>query len=218
MPSDTTTLPASERAYRRIRDEILNGELSAGERLTEQRLAAHLGISRTPVRDALKRLIHEGFVERGNGYSTRVAPLETSEIDQSYELRAMLEPYAARRAAQHASVDQIERLRQLAQRMTDRTPPRNDEDYNTISKANEAFHRTLYEAAASPRLVYIMATVIDVGIVARTYHQYTDRDLIRSAAHHHEIVDAISARAPDWAASAMMSHVLAAQACLVQRD
>ena len=212
--SAETAQPASELAYKRIRDDILKGALRGGDRLIEQRLALDLGISRTPVREALRRLTLEGFVERGSGYSTRVAHLDTSEVDQIFELRALLEPYAARGAARHATDGQIETLRTLAQQMRDLTPARIDDDYNAISEMNEIFHRTIYEASGSPRLVYIMASVIDIGTVARTYHRYTDRDLERSAAHHQEIVEAIEARAPDWAARAMTSHILAAQACL----
>jgi DNA-binding GntR family transcriptional regulator len=66
------------------------------------------------------------------------------------------------------------------------------------------------DAARSPRLKALLAMAVDVGVVARTYDLYSVEDLIRSARHHQEITHAIAARAPDWAASVMASHLLAA--------
>lgn len=205
-------MSASEQAYARIRGGIVTGELAQGERLTEERLAATLGLSRTPVRDAIRRLIHEGFVERGAGYSTRVARFPRDELAQLFEIRGLLEGYAARRAALFAEGGEVTEMRRLAAEMSARTPPAGGPDLDAISRLNEAFHGAVHAAARSPRLSALIAVAVDVGLVARTYRAYSRRDLERSAAHHHEIVDAIAARAPDWAASAMTSHVLAAMA------
>ncbi|MEM7567808.1 MAG: GntR family transcriptional regulator [Pseudomonadota bacterium] len=204
--------PAGARAYELIRRDIVTGALAEGERLTEQRLAERTGLSRTPVRDAIRRLEHEGFVERGQGYSTRVARFPEDELDQIFQIRERLESYAARRAAEMASREQIANLRALADLMSQHTPPRTPEAFEILSRANEDFHRTIHDAARSPRLSALLSMALDVGVVARTYKAYDERDLKRSARHHHEIADAIAARAPDWAASVMASHILAAQA------
>ena len=203
---------AAKQAYARIRRDIVSGALAPGERLTEQRVATELGLSRTPVRDAIRRLTHEGFIERGAGYSTRVARFPEDELDQLFQIRALLEAYAARRAARLATAEEVAELRRLADEMSARTPPCDEDDLHAISQANERFHRAVLAAARSPRLSVLLAAAIDVGVVARTYRSYAPRDLERSSRHHHEIVDAIAARAPEWAASAMTSHVLAAQA------
>lgn len=203
---------ATDIAYSEIRRDILSGALAEGERLTEQRLAERLGLSRTPIREAISRLIREGFVERQSGYTTRVARFRKEDLDEIFEIRVMLERYAAERAARFATEDQVQTLRALGQSMTEHTPPRRDEDYEIISQANEQFHKTILEAAQSPRLGALLALASDVGLVARTYHKYSDEDLIRSANHHHEITAAIAARSPAWAASAMSAHILAAAA------
>lgn len=205
-------LPAADQAYQTIRARIMSGDLAAGARLVEQSLAAELGISRTPVRAAITRLTHEGFVERGEGYSTRVADFPSEELDQIFEIRRRLEAYAAGRAARLASEDQIETLDSLTTRMEALTPPRTAEDYADISEINAEFHRIIAEAAASPRLMAVLQVAVDVGVVARTYHSYSEAALIRSARHHRELVDALKARAPDWAESVMSAHVLAAAA------
>jgi DNA-binding GntR family transcriptional regulator len=203
-------LPAADQAYQAIRARIMSGDLGDGARLTEQSLAAELGLSRTPVRAAITRLIHEGFVARGEGYSTRVAHFPEDELDQIFEIRRRLECYAAGRAAVLASAEQIAALGELTDRMEARTPPKTRQDYEEISAINADFHRIIGEAAQSPRLMAVLQMAVDVGLVARTYHAYSEADLIRSARHHRELVDAIRARAPDWAESVMSSHVLAA--------
>ena len=203
---------ASDQAYDRIRHDIVNGVLKEHERLTEQALAKRLGLSRTPVREAISRLVHEGFIERQGGYSTRVARFSNDETEQIFQLRLLLEGYAARRAATLATDEQIDTLRKLAAAMSACTPPKSTEDYDSIARANEAFHRTICEAAKSPRLIALLAVAIEVGVVAKTYRLYSEQALIRSCQHHHELVDAIAARSPEWAESVMASHILAAQA------
>ena len=210
-------LPAADLAYLQIRGRIMSGDLPGGARLKEQVLAQELGLSRTPVRSAITRLIHEGFAERGAGYSTRVADFAEEELDQIFEIRRRLECYAAGRAAVRASVAQTEALDRLTTRMEALTPPKTAADYQEISSINAEFHRIIAEAAASPRLMAVLQMAVDVGIVARTYHAYSEADLVRSARHHRELVDAIRARAPDWAESVMSSHVLAAARCAQRR-
>ncbi len=199
-------------AYERIRQEIVTGVLAENERLTEHSLATRLGFSRTPVRAAISRLVHEGFIEKGEGYSTRVARFPEDELEQIFQLRLQLEGFAARRAAQFADASQKEQLRLLANRMSELTPPKDAAEHAELSSCNERFHKTIADAARSPRLLAMLSVAVDVGVVARTYTLYSEADLQRSSRHHHEISDAIEAGSPDWAESVMRSHLLAAQA------
>ncbi|MEM7523024.1 MAG: GntR family transcriptional regulator, partial [Pseudomonadota bacterium] len=198
-------------AYRAIRANIVSGALPAKQRLTETRLADELGLSRTPVREAIGRLIHEGFVERKGGYDTRVATFPADEIEEIFQIRRELERIAARRAAQHATAEQIAALDADAALISSLTPPRRAEDYQAISAANQRFHRTIVEAARAPRLTALLTMAVDVGLVARTYHMFSEADLLRSARHHEELVAAIAARDPDWADAAMSAHILNAR-------
>ena len=201
---------ASDQAYEQIRSQILTGRLEQGKRLTEQELARDLGLSRTPVRDAIKKLTHEGFITKGAGYSTHVAYFPEDELTQIFEIRRRLESYAARRAAEHATEAQSQQLQKLAMEMLRHIPPESSGDYQKIATLNEEFHRIIGEAARSPRLLAVVSMAIDISVVSRTYHQYTTDDLMRSAQHHKEIADAIAARSPQWAESVMSSHILAA--------
>ena len=91
---------ASDRAYRALREEILDGELPSGSVLGEVELAARLGVSRTPVREALSRLMADGLVTGGSGRGLEVAEFSTEHIAELYELREALEEHAAKIAAQ----------------------------------------------------------------------------------------------------------------------
>lgn len=208
---------ATEQAYQAIRREILTGRLAEGERLTETRLSDDLGMSRTPIREAIGRLTLEGFIERPSGYTTRVAYFPKDEAEQVYEIRRLVECYSVQRAAKLATEEDVAALRDIHARMKSDTPPGDEAAYARLTAANEAFHRTIVAAARSPRLTALMTTALDVGMVVRTYSMFSARDLERSLAHHAEIIEAIEARAPDWAASVMSAHLLAGAARVAAR-
>ncbi len=203
---------ATEHAYKTLRQQILTGSLRGGQRLREAPLAANLGLSRTPVRDALGRLAGQGLVERGPGSGMRVATFPADEVEQIFAIREMLETYAAERAARFASTEDIARLRALADEMSACAPPECEPHYARLAARNEAFHKMIVQVSGSARLNRLLTMTIDMALVLRTYNRYTQRELERSCKHHHEIVDALEARAPEWAASVMRSHLLAAAA------
>ena len=202
-------LNATDLAYRSIRTKIVSGEYAEGERLTEKRLSQELGLSRTPIREAIGRLILEGFVENHGGYTTRVAEFPEDEIEQVYEIRRLLECYSARRAARLATEDQIARLRSIFDRMQADTPPRDEGAHLRLTQANEEFHKEIVSAARSPRLKALMVGAFDMGMVVRTYRMFSDAELRRSLNHHAELIEAIEAGQPDWAESVMSAHLLA---------
>ncbi len=203
---------ATEQAYHMIRTNIISGKLEEGERLTETRLSQDLGLSRTPIREAIGRLTIEGFIERQSGYTTRVAHFPKDEAEQIYEIRRLVECYSVERAAQLATEEDIAELRRIYTQMRRDTPPVDEAASQRLTEANEAFHRTIVTAARSPRLTALMATVLDVSMVARTYSMFSERDLMRSLHHHEELIQAIEARAPKWASSVMSAHLLAGAA------
>lgn len=211
MPNEPKKPPAAEQAYRRIRSAIVSGDLAEGERLIEERLSEELGLSRTPVREAIRRLTLEGFIERHEGYSTRVATFPADEMEQTFHIRQFLEAYAAERAARLGTDEEIAEIQALSDQISRHTPPKSSEDYQKISVANEAFHRKIVEASRSPRLTAHMLMAYDIGMVDRTYRRYSEEELIRSAKHHCEISDAIAAHAPEWARAAMQAHIRAAE-------
>lgn len=209
---DIRPVNAADSAYLRLRGEILAGVLAPDERMTESALADRLGISRTPVRDAVKRLLLEGFVTRAPGEGLRVSALDDDDVEQIFRIRVMLESYGARRAAEFATPEEIADLRRFADVITAHAPPQTDADHTAMSDANAAFHRTIMQAARSPRLGSMLSLAINLGLVLRTYRMYSPEDMIRQARHHHDIAEAIAAHDPDWAEAAMAVHVQAAAA------
>ena len=220
-PAATTTKAsdsgrAAERAYTVIRQEILAGERAGGEWLREGDLGAALGVSRTPVREALRRLTAEGLVSHERNRGVRVASWSAHDLEEIFSLRSVLEPWGSALAAERGVADTDE-LDELAHRM-DRAAMGVAPDVETITLLNNRFHRLILEASGNARLVTLVASVVEVPLVSRTFSRYGPESLRRSVAHHHEIVSALKAHDPVWAESVMRSHVRSAWAALRTAD
>jgi len=205
---------AVDRAYEAVRSGIIAGRYLAGARLTEQEIATRVGVSRTPVREALRRLDAEGLVEFTPNLGAVVTTWTEEDSDEIFDLRAMLESYGARRATIRATDEQIAELRRLAELQYRESVERRTGYLERIADLNSQFHRRMQEAAASNRLSRALAALIEAPLMMRTFQKYTPEDLQRSAQHHLEIVLALEARDPEWAASVMLSHIHAARGAL----
>lgn len=204
---------ATERAYAALRTDILSGARDAGARLGEDALAEELGLSRTPVREALQRLGTEGLVEHVPHRGARVVQVSVDDLAETFELRALLEGQGARRAATRATTTDVAGLRELCTQMECSTAGARDLDL--LTRLNSTFHARLLELSASPRLTAMVASVVHVPLVMRTFHRYSDEALARSQHHHREICDALERHDGDWACSVMRSHIFAARTLLL---
>jgi DNA-binding GntR family transcriptional regulator len=199
-----------ERVYRGIRDMIVDGRYRSGDHLTAETLANRFGVSRTPVREALRRLHSEGLVSILPNRGAHVAGWSSSDLDEVFGLRAVLESYAAELATTALTDDQIDELSFLAGE-TLRLAVEKPEDFRErIAAANSRLHRIIITAAANRRLAAMIASVVELPLIMRTLHFYHDEDLLRSAGHHRELVTAFRVRDPQWAGSVMRSHLRAA--------
>ena len=207
---------AAERAYSTVRDGILRGHYGAGTRITEQELAQTAGVSRTPIREALRRLHAEGLVHFEPNHGAVVAQFERSDAEEIFELRALLEPISARRAAERASPTTIAELRALASQQVLESTRRRGDYLVRIGEINDKFHRLIQTAADSARLAKALGGLIEAPLILRTFQQYTPAELQRSADQHLELVQAFEARDPMWAQSIMRSHILAGRAAYLR--
>lgn len=197
---------ASDRAYDHIRSMILSGELQPGSQIGEEALAELCGVSRTPVRDALRRLEAEMFVRRNESQRSFVADWSLDDLQEAFQLRAMLEAHAAKRAASRVTWDQLARLRshnaQLKQAIDQNSP-----DVPRFLDHNRQFHAIILEAAGSERLAGMLAQVTEQPVVLRTARQYDLENLRRSHHEHDELLIAFDNRDGEWAAAVMTAHI-----------
>lgn len=208
---------AVEQVYHYVKGAILAGDYSARSPLREAAVAEKTGVSRTPVREAFRRLGAEGWLEITPNAGVRVADWSLRDIEEVFEVRAMIEPRIAERAATRATPEQIDRLGELADFLSDLINRPVNEIALRRAGANSEFHDILVCASDSRRLGHLLGMVVDMPVVMWTYRNYTSAEMQRSAAHHHEIVAAIRARDGEWAASAMRSHILAARQAVLDR-
>lgn len=205
---------AVDKAYETVKDGIIAGRFLAGARITEQEIAANAGVSRTPVREALRRLQAEGLVDFTPNFGAVVTVWSDSDSDEIFELRAMLEAHGARRAATHATAEQLALLRRLAEEQLQECVDRRPGYLDRIGEINSRFHHVIQEAAASPRLARALSALIEAPLMMRTFVKYTPDDLLRSAQHHMELCHALESHDAEWAAAVMRSHVHAARGAL----
>lgn len=203
---------AAERAYVWVRDGILKGRQSAGSRLTEQELALAVGVSRTPIREALRRLHAEGLVHFEPNHGAIVASFEPEDAEEIFELRALLEPAGARRAAIRASEAEIAELRVLAEEQMRESTQRRGAYLKRIGELNDRFHRLIQQASNSRRLSKALSGILEAPLILRTFSEYTSDELCRSADQHLELVQALEAHDPDWAHSIMQTHIMTGRA------
>ncbi len=192
----------SDKAYLRIKQAILEGVLSPGSRLVEKDLAEELGISRSPVREALQRLTLEGLVEKEDS-TTRVCKISSDRAREIYDLRECLEKHALRKGGISVSPSQYSRLRDICEQMMERIE---NKELGELPELNENFHLTLIQPAGNEMLNGVMRMLFDK---IRVYHAFavgTREDQEASVRDHFRIVDALEANKVDRALEIVEEH------------
>lgn len=199
-----------------VRELILGGQYPTGSRLGEVELAATLGVSRTPVREALRLLASEGLVEITPNKGARVMTWSPSELDEVFALRAQVEGLAARRAAERGTVRQLDELERLAVAHAEATAVGPGRDLSRIYELNAEFHGGVVRAGqGGTSLSGVIGSLVHSVVLHRTLHTFDDVAMERSSRHHLELVAAIRNRDPEWAECVMRSHLYAARAALL---
>jgi DNA-binding GntR family transcriptional regulator len=196
----------SEFVFARLRDAIWEGRFTSGERIPEEEIAHLLGVSRTPVREALRRLQERGLITVGAGRSLVVAELSQSQVLELYAMREILEGSAARFAARHANDAEIDLLNRVLDELE-----KHGEDARALISLNRRFHRTICEAAHNRYLIQTLDGMHDALALlhSNTFRVPNRRSL--SDTEHRRIVQAIARRDADEAEQAARDHVRQAQ-------
>ncbi|GAB4476978.1 MAG: GntR family transcriptional regulator [Erythrobacter tepidarius] len=197
---------ASDRAYAAIRAHLLSGQVKAGEQLTEDQLTQITGVSRTPVREAVRRLENELLLVRSDTKRLFVADWSRDDIEEMFTLRQMLECHAAERAARRMTPGQLAEM-EAVNRKLKAAIAQPEPDVARFLNANRAFHDAIIAAAASPRLGQMLARLVEAPVVLRTARTYSPEDLRQSAREHDELIAAFAAGDPEWARAVMGSHL-----------
>lgn len=197
---------ASDIAYATIREMIVSGELAPGDSLVEESLAQICGVSRTPVRDAMRRLEAEMLIRRSESQRSFVADWSLGDIEDAFELRALLEGLAAKRAATRINEKELQRLREFNASIGEAVS-QNPPNVDGFLEENRKFHTLILEVAASARLKTLLQTLIEQPIIWRTAHHYSEFELRRSHQEHDEVLMAFERKDADWAESIMSGHI-----------
>ena len=196
----------SEHAYKRLRDAIQQGQFASGHRVMEVEIAAWLNLSRTPVRDAIRRLEGEGILEHEPRNGLVVAHLDRQAVMELYVMREVLEGTAARLCARHASDMEVQVLLDLVERES--KLGWGDE---ALAQHNRRFHDAIHRGAHNRYLEKSLVAVNDSMWLLGTPLMLLPERAQAAAAEHTQLVEAIRSRDPEAAEAAARAHVRAAQ-------
>jgi DNA-binding GntR family transcriptional regulator len=205
MAEVTTTV----RARDELREAILTGSLPPGSRLRAEPLAERLRTSRTPVREALILLAREGLVDIEPRRGAVVRQFDAADLADLYEVRALIEPYAARRAATRIGHADLAKLSDLCDR-ADARGAADDAAVEDQVALNEDFHRIVVAAAESPRLEAALRAVAGIPRAFRAAFWHDDAQREQSLFCHRQIVHALEHRRPRLAEAVMRMHIVGA--------
>ena len=200
-----------EKVYLALRARILSGELEPNVMLREQALAEELGVSRTPVREALRRLDEAGLVTFVPNRGATVVAWTIEEVRETYLVRAGLESRAAGLAATRITAEELDTLDALIDAMEPLVTAVDDEPVAELSRLNADFHRSVGAASHSLQLMTLTSSVARVPLMASAFRHHGERYRARSNHQHRDILTALRSGDQIWAEVAMRSHVLGAR-------
>ena len=197
--------------FANLRARILSGELPARATLRETALAQELGVSRTPVREALRRLDEAGLVEFVPNRGATVVEWTTEQICETYFLRAALESRAAGLAAARIEPADLDRLAILIDAMEEFVRATDAEGIGRLGVLDAEFHRIIVAASGVTQLMALAASVGRAPMMASLFRR--DAAVFRAGSNHHhrDILTALWSGDALWAEVAMRSHILAAR-------
>ena len=196
-----------ERAYSGIREAILSGALRPGDHLREEALAQMTGTSRTPVRDALTRLVGEGLATTIHRHRY-VSDFCLDEVVIVFDVRARLEGYAAQIAAQHITPTEIAQLKSIVDEIDDVIGGESDA-LEGFRRLNARFHRAVIGATKSVQLRTLIAPTLALPLESIKRQMWEQPiGMMRSNQQHREIIAALENADPQWASAAMFNHIL----------
>lgn len=210
---ESSARPQAELAYERIKHAILRCDLEPGSQVTEEHLAERFGISRSVVRPALKRLYQQQLVRTVSRNRYIIPPITLKDANDLFELRLMIEPSAAKRAAGRVEARQLERLEQLCEAQY---KPGDRDSADAFLQANAEFHVTVARASGNDLLAEVVASLLErEQRLNHLSHMLGDRN--QEAFHEHrELVEALIAGDGERAESVMADGIRSARTFVLE--
>lgn len=205
--------PLRETVCEVLRDAIQRGILEPGERLMEIQLAEELGISRTPVREAIRKLEQEGYVIMMPRRGTYVSSMSVRDVKEIFEIRSALESLATTLATMRIEADELEKLRTL---LTEIEGHIERKDIEKIVATDIEFHGLLYQVSRNERLVAIISNLKEQLARFRTLSMSYPGRLKETLAEHRAMVEAIAEGDVDAARDAAERHMEQAEETLLK--
>ncbi|WP_114285633.1 GntR family transcriptional regulator [Candidatus Halocynthiibacter alkanivorans] len=207
---DDVARSLGQSAYERLRNMILDGTLPSGTRLQEKTFAERLGVSRTPVREAIGQLVSEGLVTRSGGGVTMVNSISLTDVMEILHLRRLLECEAARQAAlSNKGVEELSALRGRIIEFLDGPRP----DAETHAQLDDDLHIAIARIAGS----HLLKEMIEnLKLKTRIFDQGSIPDRFEPGCQEHiRIIDAIIANGPEAAEELMRTHITNAREAII---
>lgn len=214
--SKSPPVTAMDRVYVHVRDHILAGDFKPGQHLGEAALATLLDVSRTPVREALRKLAADGYVDLRTHAGAAVRLWDPAEIRSSFAVRADIEGRAAMKAAERITPVQLAELEGLCARI-EATNEAQGEQSSTRSELNRQMHVLILRISGLAHAEKIAMQLMDVAVLAVTFSQFSAEQAARSDSDHRLLMTAFRQRDGELAQAVMRAHILAAAAVLDER-
>ena len=196
--------PLRDMVFDVLMSAIMQGQLSPGERLLEVQLADEMGVSRTPVREAIRRLELEGLVVMVPRKGAYVAGLSINDVEEVYEIRTVLETLAVRLAAQRMQPADYAQLDELAEKMCATWQEGNVDNWVSL---DASFHELLYKFSRNERLVSMMSNIMEQLSRYRIISLANVEVRHNSLSEHQDLIEALKRHDSEAAAAAVEKHI-----------
>jgi len=196
--------PLRLQARKQIEEFILEGVLRTEDKITERDMAVRLGMSRAPVREAIRELINAGLLEQISARQIVVRQLLFTEIEEIFDIRAMLEGKAAALAAGNRQSGQLKQLQSLFERMI---LVADSQDYPTYFDLNIQFHKLIHQIANAPRLLSLIDQIMRESLLLRSRSLVNEDHIQNSINEHNQILMSLESGDSELAELLMIRHV-----------